>query len=293
MSTRRSCSHSAPLRGTSLPLLAAQGGVRLVRPRVGIVAGMIYEAAGTSVERTRRILVKSTAVTASVSLLSMVLFAAVTRLDIGTMIRSPERLATVGAEMADLVRLWAVVDLVGYYLLFGIVVLAVRGLFWLRGAKRMNLLAASGIAYILVGGFGALLFAANAPSLIADVTAVGGASRAVAVRAFADLTDLVFGFLWQRVATIPAGLWWIGIALLVGKTLPVLRSLAGLTGALALLTAVVAWLGIEVVADVLAAVWVVVWIPAVFVLGWSFRGVAFDAPPKAPVLGSSNDHDSE
>jgi len=254
---------------------------------------MIYEAGGTTLERTRRILVRSTAVTALLALLSALLWIAIARPNLETIIRSPQRLASVGAEAADLVRLWAVLDLVGYYLLFGIVVLAVRGLFWLRGAKQMNLLAAAGIAYILVGGFGALLLAANAPSLIADVAAPGGAPPAAAARAFAELTDLVFGLLWQRVATIPAGIWWIGIALLVGKTLPVLRGLAWLAGLLALLTAACAWLGAEAAADWLVAAWVVIWIPAVFVLGRSFRGVSFDAPSEGPAPGSSDDHASE
>ncbi len=250
---------------------------------------MLYEAGGTSLERTRRILVRSTTASAVVASSSVALFALITRLDIGTMVSSPDRLAAAGPDSADLVRLWAVTDLVGYFLLFGIVVLAVRGMFWLRGSRRMNLHAAAGIAYILIGGFASLVFAANAPSLIADVAATGGASAPVAARAFTELTDLVFGLFWQRLATIPAGIWWIGIALLVGSTLPVLRALAWLTGALALLAAAGAWLGVEVVADWLTVGWVLVWIPAVLVLGRSFRGVSFDDPANDPAAGSNLD----
>jgi hypothetical protein len=70
--------------------------------------------------------------------------------------------------------------------------------------------------------------------------------------------------------------------MLVGRTLPVVRALAWIVAGTALASSITYWVGLPSASSVLTFAWVLLWLPALFLLGRSFRGVDFDVEQGLP-----------
>ena len=122
---------------------------------------------------------------------------------------------SVGASGANLLR-WAwVLDILGFYLLIAPVAFVLW--YWLkpRGPARVGFYTFCGLAYMLIGAIGAAILAAVWPPLIIAYPGGSGLEREILEAVFSSVTDLVYGGLWGLLLGILAGVWWLGIGLLL------------------------------------------------------------------------------
>lgn len=120
-----------------------------------------------------------------------------------------------GAAVADLLRLAALIDMVGYLALAPVVVY-LHGRFEAATSGRpehrwvVAVLTSSGLGFVLVGAIGAVLMASVAPALLQ--TAGAGPAAVAAVRTtFAALADSVYVGLWGTLGLMLYGAWLIGV----------------------------------------------------------------------------------
>lgn len=130
-------------------------------------------------------------------------------------IENPAACLALGAQTAGLLYWSMILDMFGYYLL-----LAPAALFlwlWLKSKNQglVSLYTFCGLAYILIGAIGAAILAAVWPPLIRAYEQAAGAQRETLEIVFQAATDLVYGGMWNILEVILAGVWWLGIGLLL------------------------------------------------------------------------------
>jgi hypothetical protein len=150
------------------------------------------------------------------------------------LVNHPGLAIRIGPDDAGLLRWAYLADMVGYYLLFTPVILALR-----RDdpGPISDLGAVSGLAYVFIGSIGAVLLATVSPPLIESYAGGGSVERAAAQTTFVALTEGVQHGLWQSLEVIPGAVW-----LLIGGV-SLRRAGAGAVGGLALLIGVLALAG--------------------------------------------------
>ncbi len=153
----------------------------------------------------------------------------------------PGALVAVGGSGAVLVRWASLVDMFGYLLLAP---LALYLHHRFRDDPYINLYTAAGLAYILVGAIGAIIFATAGPLLMGAYTSGTAAQRASIVTTFSTFYQIVVIGLWQTLEGIPGAVWLLGVGTILYRDKRRVLSLVPLAlGVLFLLIAVGRLLG--------------------------------------------------
>lgn len=149
----------------------------------------------------------------------------------------PERFVHLSRNAGELFRLSVVLGVCGGSLAFGILVLAVRGLFWRSGPARMDRLMIVGLVAVVAFGVGGLALAGFGPSLIRSyVEARDEATRQTVIQNVSQVFWIAQGVLWQIIGVSAAGLWWFLLARLLPPGERVTRSVGfGLAGCAAVI----------------------------------------------------------
>ena len=148
-----------------------------------------------------------------------VMFLAVYDFDVRTLAANPGALPARGSEVAGLLRWGGLIDMLGYLALAPVVLylnvrLNVAAPERVKAWGLVNLLAASGLGFVLIGSIGAVLYASVGPALI-DASASGSATVAAAHIAFAALGYGVVVGLWGTLEQLLLGVWLIGVGWLM------------------------------------------------------------------------------
>ena len=128
---------------------------------------------------------------------------------------NPALWLVVGADGASLFRWGMILDMLGYYLpLLPIALFLWR---WLRSRNPDWLLfyTSCGLGYSFIGAFGAAILAAVHPPLINAYTQATVEQRSVIETVFSVIWNMVFGGMWNILAVMLAGIWFLGIGLLL------------------------------------------------------------------------------
>ncbi|MGH7455721.1 MAG: hypothetical protein ACRENG_30475, partial [bacterium] len=132
-----------------------------------------------------------------------------------TVLDNPASCIAVGARVAGPLYWSMILDMFGYYLLIAPAALFLW--YWLKSKNHAlaSLYTLCGLAYILIGAIGAGILAAVWPPLIRAYEQAAGAQRETLVTIFQTVTNLVYGGMWNILEVILAGVWWLGIGLLL------------------------------------------------------------------------------
>lgn len=162
----------------------------------------------------------------------------------GAFIAHAADLVSVGAEKAALLRLSAVTDLLGSYLLF----LPAAVFLWRtcrdRGGVLVDVATASGLVYVALGASGAAMLAGGREPLIRSYGSASGPEASQIALFFAVLNDSVTG-IWQFGAAFAGGIWWCGVGLALRERTRWLGLYSVLLGALVILGALGRTLGLQ------------------------------------------------
>jgi len=132
---------------------------------------------------------------------------------------NPGAIPVRGADVANLLRWGAVVDLLGY-LALAPVVLYLHGRLsaalsdGVRASGLVSLLTFGGLGFVFVGSIGAVLVASVGPPLL-DGSAAGPETAAAARVAYTALATGVLVGLWGTLELFLLAVWLIGVGLLV------------------------------------------------------------------------------
>lgn len=121
----------------------------------------------------------------------------------------------VGAGAGRLLYWSMILDMFGYYLLLIPSVLYLWDWMRRRASFGATLYTLCGLAYALVGAIGAAILAAVWPSMIERYAVASGAEREGILNSFTFVTNMVHGGLWNTLEMVLAGVWWLGMGLLL------------------------------------------------------------------------------
>lgn len=127
----------------------------------------------------------------------------------------PDLMITVGVDGAKLLRWGMIVDMLGYYLLLLPVALFLWR--WLESSNPnwIRFYTFCGLGYILIGAIGAAILAVVQPPLINAYTQASTEERENLALVFDTLWNVVYGGLWNILEVLLAGVWFLGIGLLM------------------------------------------------------------------------------
>jgi len=158
---------------------------------------------------------------------------------------NPALMLAVGADEANLLRWGVILDMLGYYLpLLPVALLLQR---WLRPRNPdwVRFYTICGLGYIFIGAIGASTLAAVQPSLINAYDQASVEQRYVLETAFITMWNMVFGGIWNILEALLAGVWFLGIGLLVRDERRIFSIVSMILGVSALLDSLGIILGIE------------------------------------------------
>jgi hypothetical protein len=175
---------------------------------------------------------------------------------------NPALLLSVGADGANLLRWGMILDMFSYYLPLLPVALFLWRWLGSRSPNWVRFYTFCGVGYILIGAIGATILAATYPPLIRAYGQASASQQVVLETIFGTITDLVYGGLWNILEVLLAGVWFIGIGLLLRSERRVFSVVSIILGISALLDSLGFILGIEAVSSlglniylVLAPIW--------------------------------------
>ena len=128
---------------------------------------------------------------------------------------NPALLLSVGADGASLSRWGMILDMLGYYLpLLPVALFLWR---WLgpRNPDWVLFYTSCGLGYILIGAIGAAILAAVHPPLINAYAQASVEQRPVLETVFSAVWNMVYGGMWNLLEVLLAGIWFLGIGLLL------------------------------------------------------------------------------
>ena len=175
---------------------------------------------------------------------------------------NPALLLSVGADGARLLGWGLILDMFSYYL--PLLPVALFLLHWLspKSPNWVRFYTFCGVGYILIGAIGATILAATYPPLIRAYGQASAPQQVVLETIFGTITDLVYGGLWNILEVLLAGVWFIGIGLLLRGERRLFSVVSIILGISALLDSLGFILGIEGVSSlglniylVLAPIW--------------------------------------
>ncbi len=142
----------------------------------------------------------------------------------------PGSIVNRGSDVARLLRWGALLDMVSYFPMAGVVVYVHHRLRD-RNPPLITLLSAGGLAYVLIGSIAGVLLASVGPPLIEGYAAASAAGREAARVSLESLGNGVFVGLWGTLELIPIGLWFVGVGLLLWSEWRRFAALSILVGA--------------------------------------------------------------
>jgi len=181
-----------------------------------------------------------------VALAMMVVGMAAVKFDFAAF-EDPSAYVSIGSEAGRLVSLSMVMDMFGYYLLLLPTAIFLGDYLKPRNPQWMQLFTFSGLAYIIIGAAGAATLAATWPFLINLYEQ--GQQRETIDLIFKTVTTVVYGGLWNTLEMNLAGVWWLGIGLLLVREQRVLGSATIVLGIAAFLDAAGNILGMPALAS--------------------------------------------
>ena len=168
---------------------------------------------------------------------------------------------SVGADGARLLRWGLILDMFSYYLpLLPVALFLWR---WLRSRSPNWILfyTSCGLGYILIGAIGAVILAAVHPPLINAYAQASVEQRQVLETVYSAIGNMVYGGMWGILEVVLAGIWFLGIGLLLRGERRLFSIFSIILGISALLGSLGVILGIEAIAllgviyRLLAPVW--------------------------------------
>jgi len=128
---------------------------------------------------------------------------------------NPALLLSVGADGASLSRWGMILDMLGYYLpLLPVALFLWR---WLgpRDPYWVLFYTSCGLGYILIGAMGAVILAAVHPPLISAYAQASVEQRPALETVFSAVWNMVYGGMWNILGELLAGIWFVGVGLLL------------------------------------------------------------------------------
>ena len=122
---------------------------------------------------------------------------------------------SIGADGARLLRWGLILDMLSYYLpLLPVALFLWR---WLgpRNPDWVLFYTSCGLGYILIGAIGAAILAAVHPPLINAYAQASVEQRPVLEAVFSAIGNMVYGGMWNLLEVLLAGIWFLGIGLLL------------------------------------------------------------------------------
>lgn len=170
---------------------------------------------------------------------------------------NPALMLSVGTDGANLLRWGMILDMLGYYLpLLPVALFLPR---WLkpRNPDWVRFYTICGLGYILIGSVGAATLAAVQPSLILAYGQASVEQRYGLETVFITIWNMVFGGMWKLGGAL-AGVWFLGIGLLIRDERRIFSIISMILGASALLGIIlgvkaISWLG--AIYGFLAPIW--------------------------------------
>jgi hypothetical protein len=159
----------------------------------------------------------------------------------GSFVADISDLVKVGAPKAALFRVSLLCDMLGSYLLLVPAVFVLRGIVARRSQLVADVTAAAGVAYGVVGGVTAAVYAIAGESLIRDYAS---APTAAAATSFGVLTDGAIAA-WQIVGAFTGGVWLLGVAWAVTSSARWYGRFTAAFGAILILFGAVRMLGVS------------------------------------------------
>jgi uncharacterized protein DUF4386 len=166
-----------------------------------------------------------------------------------------------GADGARLLRWAMTLDMFSYYLpLLPVALFLWR---WLRSRSPNWVLfyTSCGLGYILIGAIGAVILAAVHPPLINAYAQASVEQRQVLETVYSAIGNMVYGGMWGILEVVLAGIWFLGIGLLLRGEQRLFSIFSIILGISALLGSLGVILGIEAIAllgviyGLLAPIW--------------------------------------
>ena len=122
---------------------------------------------------------------------------------------------SIGVDGARLLRWGLILDMLSYYLpLLPVALFLWR---WLRPRNPDWVLfyTSCGLGYILIGSIGAAILAAVHPPLINAYAQASVEQRPVLETVFSAVWNMVYGGMWNILGELLAGIWFVGVGLLL------------------------------------------------------------------------------
>ena len=128
---------------------------------------------------------------------------------------NPAIMLSIGANGVSVMRWGLILDMFGYYLLLLPVALFLQRWCGSRNPTWVRFYTVCGSGYILIGAVGAATLAAAHPPLITAYALASAGQRAALETVFVTIWNMVYGGLWNIVGELLAGIWFLGIGLLL------------------------------------------------------------------------------
>ena len=176
-------------------------------------------------------------------------------------VTNPALWLAVGADGASLLRWGMILDMLSYYLPLLPVALFLWRWLGSRNPNWVLFYTSCGLGYILIGAIGAMILAAVHPPLINAYAQASVEQRPVLETVFSAIGNMVYRGMWGILEVLLAGIWFLGIGLLLRGERRIFSIVSMIIGASALLGSLGVILGIEAIAllgviyGLLAPVW--------------------------------------
>ena len=163
---------------------------------------------------------------------------------------------SIGADGARLLRWGLTLDMLSYYLPLLPVALFLWRWIGPRNPDWVLFYTSCGLGYILVGAIGAAILAAVHPPLINAYAQASVEQRPVLETVFSAVWNMVYGGMWNILEVLLAGIWFLGIGSLLWDERRLFSIFSIILGISALLDSLGFILGIEALALLGVAIYV-------------------------------------
>jgi len=130
---------------------------------------------------------------------------------------NPVELLDMESATPALIKWFMLLDMFGYYLLLLPIVFYIHRELD-RTTPWASLITASGFAYVIIGALGAAALAAAWPSTMAGYHSAAANDKEVYKASFLLSNDLVVKGMWNILEVWLAGVWWLGIGIVITKS---------------------------------------------------------------------------
>jgi hypothetical protein len=161
---------------------------------------------------------------------------------------NPVMFLVVGPDGASLLRWGLILDMLGYYL--PLLPLAIFVQAWLKPKSPLwvRFYTICGLGYILICAVGAVALAAVLPPFIGAYAEATADQRPTIEAIFGAIWNIVYGGLWNILGELLAGIWFLGVGLLLRRERRIFGIVTMILGVSALLDSLGTSLGVEAIA---------------------------------------------